>query len=104
MIYTNEIIKKLESLKCRSAWNRAVRDDAINMLQETELDTIDLSNIYLLEKALLGGAESWHQYSWGGCGLIYDCDIAKHYCNNTELKLTKNGLKQPNNKEQWLDV
>lgn len=104
MINTNKIIKKLETLKCRSAWARAVRDDAIDLLTQTELNEIDLSNTHLLEKALLGGAENWHQYSWGGCGLVYDCDIAKHYCTKSELKVTQNGLKRPNSKEQWLDT
>lgn len=40
----------------------------------------------------------------GGCGLIYDRGIAETLCTPTELKRTKNGQRNPNSREQWLDV
>lgn len=36
--------------------------------------------------------------------MIYDCDIAETLCTPTELKRTKNGQRNPNSREQWLDV
>ena len=53
---------------------------------------------------MLNGARSWHDYSWGGCSLIYDRDIANRVCTISELKKTDNGTKRPNRREEWLDV
>ena len=39
-----------------------------------------VSNRKELEKILLNGAENWNQYSYGGCALIYDTDIAVTLC------------------------
>jgi hypothetical protein len=44
------------------------------------------------------------QYSYGGCSLIYDCDIAERLCSPSELKRTRDGERSPNAKEEWLDV
>ena len=43
------------------------------------------------KKALLNGADDWSQYSWGGCSLIYDGDIAERLCTPSELKKTRHG-------------
>lgn len=40
----------------------------------------------------------------GGSALIYNADIAKHYCTPSELKKTHNGERKPNSREDWLDV
>lgn len=55
-------------------------------------------------KALLNGADNWRQYSYGGCALIYDSDIAETLCSPSELKKVKGGDRQPNSRESWLDV
>ena len=52
----------------------------------------------------MNGAENWKEYSYGGCALCYDHDIAKHYCTPSELKKTKEGMRNPNSQETWLDV
>ena len=61
-----------------------------------------------LKKALLNGAADWTAYSYGGCSLVYDEDIARHYCTPSELrKVThKDGTisEQANARENWLDV
>lgn len=93
----------------RSAWGRGVVMYAQEMVDhfETEYNyglkdfTPSVKN---LEKVLLNGAENWHEYSWGGSSLIYDCDIAKRLCSPSELKKTKGGLNRPNGREDWLDV
>ena len=57
---------------------------------------------------LLNGAADWSAYSYGGCALIYDEDIARHYCTPSELrKVThKDGTisERANARENWLDV
>ena len=58
----------------------------------------------MIERELLNGAQDWHQYSWGGSSLIYDRNIAARLCTLTELKKTHNGERQPNSREEWLDV
>ena len=95
----NEIIKVLEGKKVRSAWERGVNEYAIELLEN-----IDNNEENITEKALLNGASDWNEYSWSGCSLICDCDICKRLCNNTEKKLTRNGKRRPNRREQWLDT
>ena len=97
---TKEQIKKeLESRKDRSAWDKGVTDFAIDLL-----DNIDFSKDQFDKSDLLNGAKNWNGYSYGGCYLIYDSDIAEALCTPSELKRNKNGENNPNNHETWLDV
>lgn len=105
-----EELKRVNAKNNRSAWNRGVNqyskvmlDDIIDSM-EWYKETFDEMNIKLLKNRALNGASDWAQYSWGGCSLIYDEDIAKRLCNPTELKITNNGRKAPNKNEEWLDV
>lgn len=95
----NEILKELEneSTKARSAWKKGVALYAIDLLDDLETRKITKEN-------LLNGAKNFKDYSYSGLSLIYDEDICKRLCNNTEKKLTKNGEKMPNKNENWLDV
>ena len=52
----------------------------------------------------MNGTSSWNEYSWGGCSMIYDRDIADRLCTVTELKRTEGGRREPNKRERWLDV
>ena len=97
---TKEEIKKvLESRKDRSAWDKGVTDFAIDLL-----DNIDFSKDQFDKSDLLNGAKNWNEYSYGGCYLICDSDIAEALCTPSELKRNKNGENNPNNHETWLDV
>lgn len=87
--------------KAKSAWDRAVWADAFDMVAQSEADNFNIKDY---DNILLNGASSWHEYSWGGCALICDMDIAKHYCTPSELKKTRGGLRKPNSREDWLDV
>ena len=53
---------------------------------------------------MLNGAASWAQYSDGGCALIYNGDIARRLCTASELKRTRDGQRNPNANETWIDV
>ena len=87
----------------RSAWSRGVTAYAVELVELLD-DGADLSNETLLNKALLNGAGDWHQYSEGGCALIYDADIAERLCPPSELKRVRGGERAPNGRETWLDV
>ena len=87
----------------RSAWGRGVKEYAFELIDTIE-DEDAFSNRRMLEKALLNGASNWSEYSWGGCSLIYDGDIAERLCTPSELKKTRNGERKPNHSEEWLDT
>ena len=53
---------------------------------------------------MLNGANNWDVYSWGGCSLIYNEDVAKRLCTPSELKKTRNGERRPNSREAWLET
>lgn len=111
MLTIKAIREALEALPARSAWKRGVKVYAHELLDDLE-EAIDGGYFYqddleahnVLKKALLNGADSWDQYSWGGCSLIYDSDIAERLCNPSELKKTRGGERRPNSREEWLDV
>ena len=87
----------------RSAWTRGVQAYAVELVESLE-DIADLANEWMLQKALLNGAQSWAQYSEGGCALCYDVDIAERLCSPSEIKRTKWGMRAPNGRENWLEV
>ena len=104
------IIKQHNGAK-RSAWQNGVTAYAFELLASLKeaidggyFDSEDIAAPRIVERALLNGADNWKQYSYGGCALIYDVDIAARLCNKSELKKTDNGRKAPNNRETWLDV
>ena len=106
-----EIRNHLTETKDRSAWKKGVTIYALEILDDLE-EQIDggylteeiFESPKLLDKAMLNGAKDWNQYSWGGCSLIYDGDIAERLYTPSELKRTRNGERRPNQNEEWLDV
>lgn len=100
----------LNGRKCRSAWDRGVMQYAEELTAELAENInggyITLAQLTTAEgrkAALLNGAKDWSQYSYGGGALIYDYDIAERLCNPSELKRTRNGERNPNSRETWLD-
>lgn len=98
-----ELLKMIENTKERSAWGRGVNEYAYELVENLETNEIT-TDMHELEILLLNGADSWKKYSWGGCSLIYDCDIAERLCTPSEFKRTKGGERKHNNREEWLDV
>lgn len=102
-----EILNKLEKLTPRSAWRRAVVSDAVDLVDSLNCSEIP-NNWEELKKSLLNGAANWSAYSYGGCALVYDEDIARHYCTPSELRRVtrKDGTisRRANAVENWLDV
>lgn len=95
----------IKARKDRSAWDRGVNAYALELLDNlAELTPDDLADPEKVRRALLNGADTWQQYSYGGCALIYDGDIAERLCTPSELKRCKDGDRNPNSRETWLDV
>lgn len=99
----NEIINVIESTNPRSAWNRGVKTYALSILEDMPQDE-EIATITELENIALNGAYNWNHYSWSGCALCYNYDIARRLCTPSELKKTHNGMNRPNAREEWLDV
>jgi hypothetical protein len=91
----NEIKSAIESTNPRGAWSKAVKSYAIELL-----DSLDGEYRAV---ALLNGAENWRAYSFSGCSLIYDAEIAERVCSPSELKRKRGGDLTPNARESWLD-
>lgn len=97
----DEINKKPE----RSAWGRGVQAymDEIAYTIADRVHEVEPTRA-AIERIALNGARDWSQYSWGGCSLIYDEDIAKLLCPPSTLKRKHSGALPPNSREEWLDV
>ena len=96
------IISELEIMKkrfARSAWDKCVYDYAFDILEPLgdELENVKADT-------LMNGVNTWTDYSYGGCALICDDDIAKRMCTPSEYKKYLNA--SPNSKlsdsDYWL--
>ena len=107
----NEAYNRINAQKARSAWERGVRDYAADLLDQLDenirggwFDAEALAEPLKVRRELLNGADNWEHYSWGGCSLCYDGQIAERLCTPSELKRNRNGALRPNRSEEWLDV
>jgi hypothetical protein len=91
-----KLVEIITATPARSAWRKGVKVYALEMLESAEEGFSPVS--------LLNGAESWRAYSYGGCALIYDADIAERLCAPSEYRRTREGQRAPNAGETWLDV
>ena len=129
-IILTSVLTTLQNQKpARSRWDRAVIEDAEEMISEAIENLKDTPeeaprDLTALTAELLnvsvrtlrdwgrdngnGGIKDLykcaHESSWGGSHLCYDSDIARHYCTPSELKRTRDGERRPNAREEWLDV
>lgn len=124
------VLATLQNQKpARSRWDRAVIEDAEQMIAEaienlkdtpeeaprdlTQL-TAELLNVGISTLKMWGGDDGnggirslyqcAHESCWGGSHLCYDYDIARHYCTPSELKRNRDGQRRPNTREEWSDV
>lgn len=93
----------------RSAFGRGVIEyakelceDLVNGIKGGYVKCSHLEDFIYLNKVLLNGAENWEQYSYGGCSLISDYEIAKRICSPSEFKKTREGEWRLKGLE-WLD-
>ena len=97
-----QLALEIENTPARSAWMRGVKEYAIEMVCNAEGPPLSAATD--LKKELLNGARTWKEYSYGGCALIYDADIAERLCSPSEYRKTREGERAPNPRETWLDV
>jgi hypothetical protein len=90
--------RKETKMARKSAWSKGVETYA-QELQEFLAE----NNLPATKENLLNGASNWREYSYGGCSLVYDYEIAERLCTPSEIKRTDNGRLQPNRNETWLD-
>lgn len=83
----------------KSAWSRGV-----DMYAEELREFLADNGLSATKENMLNGTSSWSQYSYGGCALIYDADIAERLCSPSELKRVRGGDRAPNRLESWFDV
>ena len=95
-----ELTALVAATPARSAWMRGVQSYALEMVESAESE---LAGVADLKKELLNGAANWREYSYGGCALIYDADIAERLCSPSEYRKTREGERAPNPRETWLD-
>jgi len=92
------IAAKIQAMRPRGAWDKAVQTYALELLEDIEdhaaTITCDL---------LRNGARTWQEYSYGGNALIYDADIAERVCSPSELRRKRGGDLQPSRVSTWLD-
>lgn len=102
-MYAHELKPAIEAMKPRSAWSKGVKAYALELLADLP-HNVNYGSIESLKCDMLNGASDWNHYSWGGCSLIYNEDIAERLCTPSELKRTKHGENRPNAREEWLDT
>ena len=94
-----------------SKWEQGVNEyvrELYEQLAEAEKFAGHKFNKQEVKKAILNGATDWREYSYSGCSLIYNIDIAERLATPSEIKskTLKNGElnEYANSREQWLDV
>lgn len=98
----SEVVANIRNTAARSAWNKGVKAYALDLLADLP-DEIP-TNPREIKALMLNGTPNWKEYSWGGCALIYDGDIAERLCTPSEYRRTGGGEHRPNAREEWLDT
>ena len=106
---SSDLLKKVESVKVRGAWNNGVKEYAVYLLGNclANSDYAEIKNLAELKAVLLNGANDWRQYSYGGMGYVSGEIICRALCSPSEyrrLHYKEGGVKQPNKNETWCDV
>lgn len=105
-----DLLKKLNTVKTRSAWDKGVLDYALEIVENyapEDVTSVDDVLNYARDKheSLFSVAQL---QSHGGCFEIYDANIAQRLCTPSEFNRAhyKDGsMKQmANARESWLDV
>lgn len=99
-----EVREAIKERKARSAWNRGVKEymqEFLGLVKEYRKlnENNEVRKVTITE--LLNGARDWEQYSYGGCSLIYDEDIAERLCPPSMQKKKKDHRRRDT---PWLDV
>lgn len=99
----------VENESCRSKWERAVRDYALEMIAQCDETNITSYKELLnhCDAARMSDYAIAQDLSEGGCFEICDADIAKRLCTPSELRrvMRKDGtVRDLPHGESWIDV
>lgn len=89
--------------KPRSAWGKGVKWYAAYIINHADVK-MNATVPADMRKTLLCGAKDWKQYAYGGFGQVWNQKIAKRLCSPSEYKKVNEGMRNPNSRENWLDV
>lgn len=82
--------EQIKATPARSAWRRGVSAYALELLDSVAgraaYEGHGPEDVAQLRKWMLDGARDWSEYSYGGCSLVYDGDIAERLCTPSELR------------------
>lgn len=98
----SELVATIRNTTARAAWNKGVKAYALDLLADLP-DEIPAAPRDI-KALLLNGAQDWHEYSWGGCALAYNSDIAERLCSPSDFRRSHDGDRRPNAREEWLDA
>lgn len=101
-----DIQNEIANHPARSAWEKGVRGYAEELFDgfvENRRLSDDTRIGKITERDLMNGAESWDQFSYGGCAEVYDGNICERLCSPSEQKKTKGGELKLRG-EEWLDL
>ena len=108
-----QLVEYVGTLPVRSAWNRAVKAYALELLDSVEVEEIENAPQYGndrtgrtsgLRPVLINGARTWLEYSEGGCSLVYDDEIAERCCSPSQYQRSNEGRKVMLRGRSWLEV
>ena len=98
----------IENESCRSHWEKAVKDYALEMISQCDKKEITSYKELLnhCDAARMSDYAIARDLSEGGCFEICDADIAKRLCTPSQLKryTRKDGTVRDLPRESWLDV
>ena len=88
MYTVNETYKNIEAeFKPRSKWGHGVKDTALALLDSLDMpETVLPDHFGSRRTLLLNGADNWRDYSYSGCALVYDVDIAARFFTPSEMR------------------
>ena len=88
MYSIDETYKNIEAeFKPRSKWDQGVKETALAVLDSLDMPETVLPDRFGSRRALLlNGADNWREYSYGGCALVYNVDIAARFFTPSEMR------------------
>ena len=104
------VANEVNNTKTRSAWSKGVKVYAFHILAQFEewrrFNEANGDAPEMDERTALNGARDWAQWSYGGCGLVYDYNIALTLCPASEREKwhIRGCPNMATPRETWFDV
>ena len=106
-----DLLKKIENYAFRfeSTYDRACRKYAyeiVSLLEDEQVDNLKWERYKAFDVSLLNGASDVFEYSYGGCSLISDFEIASRILTPSAFKRKQRDgyILPPARSRNWFDV